>query len=417
MAPRAEFWPDWSNWVDRFSRTSLALDHPPACSTAGRKQDWKKLCVLRRMLALGVCRGRVMLVDEATAEVRWDVEAHLRGSSSESQSGARVAMSPDGRFVASVGRDEEQWKLWDVSTGAVHMAGATHDGSGACICRLQHHTRSSLQAECPVVAHIGGLNKVVFSPCGLRFATGGLEGAVIAWNTQTGEAELRMQGFTRKPPTCQSLTYSADGARLASGSGDQWIRVWDTTTGALLRTIEDSHPLLLHVQFSPSDNRRLASAGMNGRIHLWDVDSGEKEWSMEGRQFAVFSPDGRTIATGSAPGRGDLHLLDAESGAIRFRMFISYSGKAMSASFSIDGSKLASVSHDGTCTVWDTSTGELLHTIDPGAAAFSVSWGRDWVRDTQRGQAFAMGHHPRLGTGSQVLELEVGVVRMILDRV
>ena len=359
----------------------------------------------------------MMLVDEATAEVRWDVEeAHLRGPHSGGRSGARVAMSPDGRFVASVGRDDAQWKLWDVSTGAVHMAGATHDGTGACICRLQYHTHPSLKAECPVVAHTGGLLAVAFSPCGLRFATGGLDGAVIVWNTQTGQVEHRMQGFTRDSPSSWSLTYSVDGARLASGSGDQKIRVWDTTTGALLRTIRGSHKLLLHIQFSPSDNRRLSSAGGNGSIHLWDVDSGGKERVLQGRKFAVFSPDGRTIATGSAPGKGDIHLLDVESGLIRFRM-ISHEGSATSACFSIDGSKLASVSHDGTCKVWDTSIGELLKTIDLQKSAFSVSWGRDWVRDTQRGQAFAMGHHPRLGTGSQVLELEVGVVRMILDRV
>jgi hypothetical protein len=43
-----------------------------------------------------------------------------------------------------------------------------------------------------------------------------------------------------------------------------------------------------------------------------------------------------------------------------------------------------------------------------------VAWARDWVLDL--GKAFAMGCHPRLGAGSQVLELEVGVVRMILDR-
>jgi hypothetical protein len=47
----------------------------------------------------------------------------------------------------------------------------------------------------------------------------------------------------------------------------------------------------------------------------------------------------------------------------------------------------------------------------------SVSWGRDWVRDTQTGVAFAMGHHPRLGERSRVLALDAGVVRMILDRV
>ena len=50
--------------------------------------------------------------------------------------------------------------------------------------------------------------------------------------------------------------------------------------------------------------------------------------------------------------------------------------------------------------------------MDP---VLSVTWGRDWVRDTQRAMAFAMGQHPRLGAGSKVLELEVGVVQMILD--
>ena len=87
------------------------------------------------------------------------------------------------------------------------------------------------------------------------------------------------------------------------------------------------------------------------------------------------------------------------------------------ASFSVGGgSKLATGSRDGTCNVWDSSTGDLLRTIELGAAICTVSWGRDWVRD-ETCVAFAMGHHPRLGAGSQVLELEVGVVRMILDRV
>jgi len=80
----------------------------------------------------------------------------------------------------------------------------------------------------------------------------------------------------------------------------------------------------------------------------------------------------------------------------------------------VDRSKLASGSADGMCNVWDSSTGEILMSRRFGESVFSVSWGRDWV---QGAMAFAMGHHPRLGAGSQVLELEAGVVRMILDRV
>ena len=63
--------------------------------------------------------------------------------------------------------------------------------------------------------------------------------------------------------------------------------------------------------------------------------------------------------------------------------------------------------------MWDSSTGALLRTVEAGSG---VVWGRDWVRD-KKGEAFAMGHHPQLGAGSCVLELEVGVVQMILDRV
>ena len=67
--------------------------------------------------------------------------------------------------------------------------------------------------------------------------------------------------------------------------------------------------------------------------------------------------------------------------------------------------------------VWDSTTGALLHTINVGNEVYSVSWRRNWVRDTQRAMAFAMGHHPRLGKRSEVLAMDAGVVRMILDRV
>jgi len=82
-------------------------------------------------------------------------------------------------------------------------------------------------------------------------------------------------------------------------------------------------------------------------------------------------------------------------------------------------SKLSIKNSLSLCKVWDSSTGALFRMIELGsreAGVCSTAWGRDWVRDTQRGVAFAMGHHPRLGTGSQVLGLEEGVVRMILDR-
>ena len=216
-----------------------------------------------------------------------------------------------------------------------------------------------------------------------------------------------------------SLSFTADGARLASGSAhpsQASICVWDTTTGALLRTIRSQRAG--SVQFSPTNPLTLASVS-GRRITLWDVTSGEKMRTVPGHGFVHFSPDGRTIATGGH----SFHvlLMDVQLGERRLTL-VGHEGCVSGASWSVDdASKLATVSHDGMCKVWDSSTGALLRTIQMGTAPVyvqsSVSWGRDWVRDTEGAMAFAMEHHPRLGAASRVLALDAGVVRMILDRV
>ena len=95
-----------------------------------------------RMLALGLDNGWVMVVDEATGEERWSVQAHSPDSL------VQVAIPPNGRFVASVGSRDDGWKIWDAASGELHRVVATHDGTGA------HRLRA-----------------VAFSPCGQRLAT------------------------------------------------------------------------------------------------------------------------------------------------------------------------------------------------------------------------------------------------------
>ena len=146
--------------------------------------------MLGRMLALGVTGGRVMLVDEATGEERWEVQAHAVVPSSMC-----VAMSPsNGRFVASASNKQGEWKLLDAASGAECMTGARHDGTGACSCRVTRSGRISLDEGCPVEVHFADLNRLAFSPCGARLASGGYGGVVILWDAHTGTAEQRIQG-------------------------------------------------------------------------------------------------------------------------------------------------------------------------------------------------------------------------------
>jgi len=153
----------------------------------GQREDRRQPPVLGKMLALGLDNGKVMVVDSGTGEVQWEVEAHGTGSQT------RVAMS-HGRFVASVGVRDAHWKLWDVASGELHMVGATHDGTGACICELNEQDERALNEQCTVVAHTRGLTALALSPGGERLASGGWDPAVILWDALTGKAELSFHG-------------------------------------------------------------------------------------------------------------------------------------------------------------------------------------------------------------------------------
>ena len=374
-----------------------------------------------------------MLVDEATGEEKWRVQAH--------DGAVCVAMTPDGRFVASMGSGDGHWRLWDAESGELDWVNAMHNGTGPCLCEdLDEWGEDRLvNAGCPVVGHSGCLLALSFSPLGQKIATRDSNGAVIVWDVENREAapmetlaRFHEEGDLEPNYEYTSLSFSADGARIASGDGFNFMQIWDVLTGAEL---DNSARNALHaemgrlfvdivtqVAFSPTEDWKDAIAG-SGTLQLWDDVHGEllREFPNCG-QIAVFSPDGRAIATDSGA-RSVGKLVDAESGEVLFRM-VGHTHDITAIAFSVpDGSKLASVcggadgGADGTCKVWDSSTGALLRTINLGMSVTSVSWGRDWVRDTQTAIAFAMGNHPRLGAGSQVLEHEVGVVRMILDRV
>jgi len=295
------------------------------------------------MLAVGTGEGRVRLVDAATGTTRWEVQSFTESKPTTIRF-CLVAMSPDGRLVASVGGDGENWTVWDAARGVVCMTGARHDGTGACSCRVARSGRS-LDQGCPVQAHTAAVFAVAFSPCGQRLATGGYDNAVILWDAQTWKADLVLQGHTGG---LSSLSFSATGVRLASGSRDGSIRIWDATTGGLLRTIDQAHNAWC-VHFSRTDDSRLASVEYTSSlVKQWDVNTGEMLREAEGHRFAVYSPDGRTIATGDYSNTRVVLLVEAETGALRLRM-AGHQHQVFSASWSVDGSKLASGSFDGTC--------------------------------------------------------------------
>ena len=75
--------------------------------------------------------------------------------------------------------------------------------------------------------HSREVQSVAFSPDGSKLASGSVDKTVQVWNMMTGQAEQILEGHSGR---IQSVAFSPDGSKLASGSYDKTVRVWNMMT-------------------------------------------------------------------------------------------------------------------------------------------------------------------------------------------
>jgi WD40 repeat protein len=219
----------------------------------------------------------------------------------------RVAFSPDGQLLASVSSDKTA-QIWDWRSGGVVK---------------------TLDFPREVVS-------VAFSPDGQILAVGGVDesppGSAAVWTYTVGSWTPLLK--YRENTNIGALAFSPGGGTIIGGGTSRNVRVWRTSDGARLFTLNHAHQV----------------------------------------QTAAISPDGSTLATGTCMKvvnfdcvEGGVWLWDLPKGKLVSKMG-GFPGFVTGLAFTADGSSLIAGSRDGTLRVYDTSdySKPLFETASPG---------------------------------------------------
>ncbi|KAF2206080.1 WD40 repeat-like protein [Delitschia confertaspora ATCC 74209] len=160
----------------------------------------------------------------------------------------------------------------------------------------------------------------------------------------------------------------SNSGRMASGSGDKTVRIWDCDTGTPFSTLKGHSSWVLAVSYSP-DGSMIASGDERGVVCIWDAATGKAIGgplkghtkfitSLSWEPYHLQEPNRPRLASSSKD--GTVRIWDAVGGKMDF----SLSGHKSSITCVKWGGtgNLYTASHDKTIKVWN-SAGSLLHTL------------------------------------------------------
>jgi WD40 repeat protein len=219
------------------------------------------------------------------------------------------------------------------------------------------------------------IRSLTFNPDGNIIASGNGDNTVRLWNVEPPTAQTILQGHSG---VVYDVAFNMDGRLLASASGDQTIHLWDVQSGGLVHALQGHNGEVRSVAFSP-DGSMLASAGEDRTVRRWDVASGAQQAILNGHSETVltvaYNSDGTLLASGGRD--GVILIWDMTTGSQRASL-TGHEDEVRTVVFSPDGTTLASASADNTIRIWDINTGTELMTLrDHGRDVFSVAFSPD----------------------------------------
>ncbi|KAH7337080.1 WD40-repeat-containing domain protein [Rhizoctonia solani] len=286
-----------------------------------------------------------------------------------------IGFSPKGTRMMSSGAWDNTVCVWDAQTQTARLqpqgevtypitsvglsSDATRIVTGAkCGTVRVRNLQNGDTIVGPPSSHLSHVASVGISPDATLIGWGCTDSKVFVWDVQS---QRTIGPFIGHHSAVCFIAFSPESTRIISSSASL-ILMHDARNGKLRLTLQQQCPSLRQFGISP-DGTKLATGSVDGSIHIWDAEKGSQVLNLPRRQSKpitsiVYSSDGTQIASASED--STICVWDPQSGNLMVGPFGDQSRSPTSVSFSTDGTRIVSGFVDGAVFVWDAQTGNLI---------------------------------------------------------
>jgi WD40 repeat protein len=323
-----------------------------------------------RQLATWDLNGVIKLWETATGRIRLTLNTPVSAATRNS----KLAFSADGRWLLTTDGGETA-RLWETGTGRAGAPFTVKDGYLVNAVFLPDGRRlvtsdkdnalwlwdvATRRRLSRLGSHSGVIESFACAPTGQTLATGSYDRTVKLWPLPPAQVASGVTTIRGHGSRVSALAWSPDGRYLATGSYDNTLKLWDLRAPPELRW--PTEPVVSWYATAFTTERELLALGAtaDARVRLWNLTRGQTlaQLALTGKQLqnAAFSPDRRSLATGSYQ---LVQVWETANGKL-LRTLRGHSSYVYSVAFSPDGQRLVSGGEDRSFRVWDVAAGREL---------------------------------------------------------
>jgi WD40 repeat protein len=263
---------------------------------------------------------------------------------------------------------------------SIWCAVPTHDGkqvvSGSIDCSIR--IWDTLTGECLNSCSHGGIVTCLdLSSDGHYMVSGGKD--TVLWSLLRGlTCVIEKHRLREHHDTLRVVKFSPDSRRFASAGDDGVVMVWCVQTANRLQSFHEHKSWVRTLAWS-SDSKLIASGGCDAKILVWDVDKGKSVMKpLTGHASYVYSVVFDKMAKFLVSGSHDKAIMIWElrdDGAVFKRKLVGHTDCVSCVSLCEQDKFLASASYDLTVRIWDFASGEQIRVFNGHYfSVYSVAW-------------------------------------------